>query len=70
MTSKVMIGATMGSTPTGQFRVSVAERPSDPAPLKAGYGVCSNRMVCHCTGYRGMNNQPCQACGCGFGAHY
>jgi hypothetical protein len=33
-------------------------------------GVCSNRMVCHCTGYRGMNNQPCQVCGCGYGAHY
>lgn len=46
------------------------ERGDTPAPPAAGYGVCSNRMVCHCTGYRGMNGQPCQVCGCGFGAHY
>ncbi len=41
-----------------------------PVPLAIGYGVCKNRMVCHCSGYRGMNNQPCQVCGCGFGMHW
>jgi hypothetical protein len=58
-----MINITVGNASPG-------ESASIPTPLTMGYGVCSNRMTCHCTGYRGMNSQPCQVCGCGFGAHY
>ena len=46
-----------------------SERADTPFPPASGYGPCSNRMVCHCPGYRGKNRENCQSCGCPFGAH-
>jgi hypothetical protein len=62
-----MIDITVNTSPG---KLASIEPAIIPAPLTLGYGACSNRMVCGCAAYRGMNNQPCQNCGHGFGAHY
>jgi len=68
ITREVTQPATQANVP--HLKIMPTPEVTPETSIVAGYGACYHRMVCGCASYKGMNSQPCQFCGHGFGEHY